>query len=542
MTSPNPEMPTAQLPQLDLPAASAASAEQLLRGLALLEIQQRELIDRLRQQQLTAAESLTYFKLADTHRRTSRVSLVHAAGAVSATTAHRLAQNSLDQVFALTPEQIASGAPLAVNQLLPASTKAHYRSEADVLAQLGDCKPQAAKVLLTAYRHLVGSPTQPPLYATLGKLFHDPGINPEIISQAAARISGLQLRGPARRRAEELVATSSAQGQSAVNAELKSLADELSTPDLPERENVHERCSGLRYRGLGPRGHIWELTCTTLVHEFLSTWADRLVNPNLSANRRGSAFFQNDNSEQESPGQAEAELSDPASVKARKLLEAIIEILRRQTSPRRATPTNLVDETAPSDDHPATELAAPSSPGEAISAEGQDSLTLPPMIDLLVTIDYDALLAKTTQAGITSHGQRISATELRQSAAIAGIIPVVLGSEGEILDYGRRRRLFSAAQTRAVVGRDRGCINPGCTMPAHRCEVNHCRPWHRGGKTSVDNGCLLCKHCHTAFHAGHFRIKMVNAVPYVQQSRERDPQRLWRRNWVWHPQAEALAA
>lgn len=58
----------------------------------------------------------------------------------------------------------------------------------------------------------------------------------------------------------------------------------------------------------------------------------------------------------------------------------------------------------------------------------------------------------------------------------------------------------------------------------------------------MDNGCLLCKSCHLAFHAGFLKIRMVNGVPYVLQSPQQDPEQRYRRNWVWHPNQPALAA
>ncbi|MCW4467179.1 HNH endonuclease [Glutamicibacter sp. MNS18] len=547
MASPTPEASMDHLDTTCATGVATAPTGEQLRALAALETQYRQLLDALEDKQLTAAQSLAFLRITDATRRTAYYAMIRASGAVTATQAHRLSQTALEHAISQDTGQIAAGAPLAVNQLLPAGTKSHYRSEVELIARVADLRIHSAKALVKSHRQLVGSAGRPAQFKVLARRFASPDQNPEVVAQAAARISSLQLRGRALARAESRVAQSTTQGQSAVAAELKSLSDELSAPDLPEREVVHERCAGLRYRGLGPRGHVWELTCTTVDHEFLSTLADRLVNPKLAANRQGTSF-----SAGELPADAvtapEDEYNDPASVKARKLLHTLVEILRRHAGAQR---TARASRTAAQPTRSTADTDAPQpvgTPDESAGTGGKCAdaepvgLVLPPMIDLIVTIDYDALRGATDAAGITSHGQRISATALRQSAAIAGIIPEVLGGDGEILDYGRRRRLFTTAQTRAVVGRDRGCINPGCTMPAHRCEVNHIKPWHRGGKTCTDNGCLLCKGCHMAFHAGHFRIKLINGVPYVLQSRDRDPEQLWRRNWVWYPQAEALAA
>ena len=89
--------------------------------------------------------------------------------------------------------------------------------------------------------------------------------------------------------------------------------------------------------------------------------------------------------------------------------------------------------------------------------------------------------------------------------------------------------------------RDKGSINPGCTMASHRCEANHIKPWYLDGETNLANGALLCPICHASFHAGHFKIIVVDSIPYVLQSTARDPEQRLRRNWIFHPEAEAAA-
>jgi hypothetical protein len=78
----------------------------------------------------------------------------------------------------------------------------------------------------------------------------------------------------------------------------------------------------------------------------------------------------------------------------------------------------------------------------------------------------------------------------------AGVIPVVLGSRSEILDLGRTRRLASAALRHAIALGDGHCALPGCTVPIHRCELHHVRPWQCGGPTSLGNLVALCVRHH----------------------------------------------
>ena len=97
-------------------------------------------------------------------------------------------------------------------------------------------------------------------------------------------------------------------------------------------------------------------------------------------------------------------------------------------------------------------------------------------IELLVMIDYAALTGALDTAGIHQPRRTLSAATARRMACNAGIIPVVMGGNSQPLDLGRRKRFFTKAQKRAIAARDRGCANPGCSMPAHRTEVHHIKP------------------------------------------------------------------
>ena len=119
---------------------------------------------------------------------------------------------------------------------------------------------------------------------------------------------------------------------------------------------------------------------------------------------------------------------------------------------------------------------------------------------VVVTISVEALLGQLHGAGLTDAGQVLSPATARRLACDGGIIPMVLGSDGAVLDLGRTERLFTPAQRRAIVHRDGGCSYPGCTVPAGWCEAHHVTWWSRGGPTDLDNGALLCQRHHTVVH------------------------------------------
>ena len=119
---------------------------------------------------------------------------------------------------------------------------------------------------------------------------------------------------------------------------------------------------------------------------------------------------------------------------------------------------------------------------------------------MMVTIDL-AQLRQDLGAAQLGNGGRISAGEARRLACTATIIPVVLGGASQILDLGRKSRLFSPAQRQALMLRDQHCRAEGCTIPATWCEAHHLgTPWSQGGRTDLANGALLCSHHHHRAH------------------------------------------
>jgi hypothetical protein len=149
---------------------------------------------------------------------------------------------------------------------------------------------------------------------------------------------------------------------------------------------------------------------------------------------------------------------------------------------------------------------------------------------LVVTVPFDVLTGH-LGAGMLDTGQVLSAAQVRRLACDAAIIPAVLGGDGQVLDVGRSRRLFTGAVRRALVLRDGGCAFPGCDRPPRWCEGHHIQPACLAGPTSLDNGVLLCGPHHRVVHheewqirLGHDRRPEFIPPPHV------DPQRRPRRN------------
>ncbi|WP_460537926.1 HNH endonuclease signature motif containing protein, partial [Humibacter ginsengiterrae] len=75
--------------------------------------------------------------------------------------------------------------------------------------------------------------------------------------------------------------------------------------------------------------------------------------------------------------------------------------------------------------------------------------------------------------------------------ACAGGIQKLLMREGRIVSLWSPQRCFTPQQRRAIAARDRGCVIPGCRIPASWCEIHHVVEHSKGGPTETGNGVAL---------------------------------------------------
>jgi hypothetical protein len=111
-----------------------------------------------------------------------------------------------------------------------------------------------------------------------------------------------------------------------------------------------------------------------------------------------------------------------------------------------------------------------------------------------------APLAAGEVVGGTQAGMLLAPETVRRLACDATLIPLVLGADREILDWGRAKRLFTPAQTKRLWLRDGGCTYPGCDAPAQFCDAHHLVHWADGGSTDLANAGLLCDRHHQVVH------------------------------------------
>lgn len=132
---------------------------------------------------------------------------------------------------------------------------------------------------------------------------------------------------------------------------------------------------------------------------------------------------------------------------------------------------------------------------------------------ICVTIDWESLASAVRGAGTTLGGSDtgtiLGPETVRRLACNASILPLVLGTDGEIIDQGRQHRLFTPAQIRRLWLRDGGCTYPGCSMPPHWADAHHLVHWADFGPTDLGNAALLCQRHHTIVHTRRLAGQVV---------------------------------
>ena len=112
----------------------------------------------------------------------------------------------------------------------------------------------------------------------------------------------------------------------------------------------------------------------------------------------------------------------------------------------------------------------------------------------------------------------VAPSTVRRLACDGMVGRVVRRGRSEVLDVGRRHRLATSAQRRAVRARDGGCVYPGCNRRVDWCDVHHVDSWAGTGPTDIDNLVLVCRRHHVACHEGRWKLRRstdgtVEAVP-----------------------------
>nr|KEP24556.1 hypothetical protein DA06_06045 [Georgenia sp. SUBG003] len=128
--------------------------------------------------------------------------------------------------------------------------------------------------------------------------------------------------------------------------------------------------------------------------------------------------------------------------------------------------------------------------------------------EAVIGADLDAAAFGDVPPATFEDGTPLSPTLLARIACTGGLHRVVFGPDSEVLDVGREQRIFTSAQTRAIIARDKHCQYPDCNAPPGEGEVHHSVWWwEQLGPTSVKLGVLLCWGHHDHVHKQRISIE-----------------------------------
>jgi hypothetical protein len=130
---------------------------------------------------------------------------------------------------------------------------------------------------------------------------------------------------------------------------------------------------------------------------------------------------------------------------------------------------------------------------------------------VVLHVDSDTLSAYGSGLGRSEleDDTRVSAETSRRLSCDASVVPIRRGTDGSVLDVGRKTRTIPPSLRRALEARDRGCRFPGCGL--RFTDAHHVRHWADGGETKLDNLVLLCSHHHRLVHEEGWKIEWWGA-------------------------------
>ena len=131
-----------------------------------------------------------------------------------------------------------------------------------------------------------------------------------------------------------------------------------------------------------------------------------------------------------------------------------------------------------------------------------------------------ALKGSGEQAHLVGYGPLDLETAKRAAGAAKSFIRVLTDPfTGVRMDVDRTLRVPPADMRRWITLRDELCRFPGCTRPAHLCDVDHMQEWQDAGVTAVDNLMSVCR----PDHAGKSIELWRNALAEDGDARWTDP-------------------
>ena len=122
--------------------------------------------------------------------------------------------------------------------------------------------------------------------------------------------------------------------------------------------------------------------------------------------------------------------------------------------------------------------------------------------DVAVIIDAQTLTSGPHPESVCEYddGTPIPLPHARRFVCNGRLHPIVVDTNGVVLDAGREQRLANRAQRRALRAMYPTCAFPGCDTTFNMCEIHHIVPFEQGGGTDLHNLLPLCSRHHHVVH------------------------------------------
>lgn len=105
-------------------------------------------------------------------------------------------------------------------------------------------------------------------------------------------------------------------------------------------------------------------------------------------------------------------------------------------------------------------------------------------------------------------GTSVPPATARRLVCNGRVIPIIIDSNGVVLNAGREQRLANRDQRRALRAMYRTCAFPGCDVEFNRCEIHHLLPHELTGPTDLDNLLPLCSRHHHVIHEPGWKLTL----------------------------------
>ncbi|WP_433497155.1 DUF222 domain-containing protein [Sphaerimonospora sp. CA-214678] len=132
---------------------------------------------------------------------------------------------------------------------------------------------------------------------------------------------------------------------------------------------------------------------------------------------------------------------------------------------------------------------------------------------------------------LLSTGHLLPITDVHRLARTSTLVRLVMNAQGQVLDMGRKTRLATPAQRRAVQARYDTCWVKGCSLPVSMCQVDHLDNWSEGGRTDLARLGPACQfHNRDRYlHPDRYRRRQIGPdrweFTYIGPSPTRKPRR-----------------